>query len=247
MIKQPSEPFKQASASAPNLDSDLQGPVEHPDANLPRHHSAWQVDSFEHDASTTMPTSLSFSHQARSKTVAKEADQPPPTMKRIVEAMLFTAKEPLPNSVLLRQFRGLDLQELVELLDQLNREYKWSGRPYLIEASEAGHQMKLRPGFRFLLERLYGGIKEARLSPALVETLSVVAYRQPVTKSTIDTMRGLDSASQLRQLLKRGLIRLQSSKTTSDEATYQTTSRFLSLFKLRSLDELPRSDDLQKL
>ena len=88
----------------------------------------------------------------------------------------------------------------------------------------------------------------ARLSAASIDVLALVAYRQPTTKQEIDTLRGTDCGSLLRQLVRRGLVAvLHRGDADRREVTYGTTARFLELFKLRSLDDLPQTQDLQRL
>jgi segregation and condensation protein B len=79
-----------------------------------------------------------------------------------------------------------------------------------------------------------------------VETLALVAYRQPVTRQEVDSLRGADSLALLRQLVRLGLIAVQRGSSQS-EVCYGTTARFLTLYGLRGLDDLPRTQDLQKL
>ena len=106
----------------------------------------------------------------------------------------------------------------------------------------------LRPRFRPMVQKLYGGTQEARLSTAAVDVLALVAYRQPATKQEIDGLRGSDSGALLRQLVRRGLVAVvHRGDSAQREVTYGTTPRFLELFRLRSLDDLPQTQDLQKL
>jgi segregation and condensation protein B len=94
-------------------------------------------------------------------------------------------------------------------------------------------------------------MREARLSPAAIDVLALVAYRQPATKQEIDSIRGTESGHLLRQLVRRRLIdivhRTESLLEKKREVSYGTTERFLELFGLKSLDDLPQTQDLQKL
>jgi segregation and condensation protein B len=106
----------------------------------------------------------------------------------------------------------------------------------------------LRPRFRPVVERLYGQMREARLSPPAIEVLSLVAYRQPVTKQEMDSIRGAESGALIRQLVRRNLIAVvQRGEAGRREVFYGTTPRFLELFLLTSLDDLPQTADLQRL
>ena len=101
--------------------------------------------------------------------------------------------------------------------------------------------------FRGVLERLYGLMRDARLSPAALEVLALVAYRQPLGKNEIDSLRGGESATALRQLVRLGLAAVQRGAADQQEARNHTTPALLSAFRLRSLDDLPRMGDMNKL
>ena len=177
----------------------------------------------------------------------EESAPPPPPLRRIVEAMLFVGGAPLTAERAAEAVRGLTGEQLREIIDGLNRDYRRQGRPYRIQVREQSYELVLQPRFRGVLDRLYGSTREARLSPAALDVLALVAYRQPITKQEVEALRGGESSSALRQLVRLGLISVQRGEADQREVTYRTTSRFLSLFQLRSLDDLPRTQDLQKL
>ena len=108
--------------------------------------------------------------------------------------------------------------------------------------------LALRPRYRGVVEKLYGGVREARLSTAAVDVLAIVAYRQPATKAEVDAARGAESGALLRQLVRRGLVQVvYRGDAEHREVSYGTTARFLELFGLQSLEDLPRTNDLQQL
>jgi segregation and condensation protein B len=183
--------------------------------------------------------------------VAAEADaQPasPPTPLRIIEALLFVGGEPLTATRAGAIIRGLSPEQFSEALDELNRAYRRQGRPYAIVPQGPGYVLTLRPRYRRVVDKLYGGIREARLSAAAIDVLALLAYRQPATKLEIDGIRGADSGALLRQLVRRGLATvLERGDASRKQVSYGTTARFLELFGLRSLDDLPRTQDLQQL
>ncbi len=167
---------------------------------------------------------------------------------RIVEALLFVGGAPLTAIRAAEIVRGLTPEQFTEAVATLNSDYRRQGRPYTIQAQGQGHVLTLRPRFRGVLSKLYGTTREARLSPAAIDVLALVAYRQPATKQEIDSLRGVESGSLLRQLVRRGLIVVaQRGDATQREVAYGTTARFLKLFGLTSLDDLPRTQDLQQL
>jgi segregation and condensation protein B len=138
-------------------------------------------------------------------------------------------------------------EQFTDIIDDLNRAYRQQGRPYRVHLRDQGYELMLQPRFRHVTERLYGAAREARLSPAAVDVLALVAYRQPVVRAEIESLRGGDAGGVLRQLVRLGLIAVQRDEANARAVVYVTTARFLSLFELRSLDDLPRTQDLQQL
>jgi segregation and condensation protein B len=177
----------------------------------------------------------------------EEGAAAPPSLPRIVEAMLFVGGAPLTTTAACEAVRGLTPALFTRLLEELNRDYRRQGRPYRIQPRDHGYELVLRPHFRGVLERLYGATREARLPPAALEVLALVAYRQPVGKNEIDSLRGGESTTALRQLVRLGLAAVQRGDADQREALYHTTPRFLSAFHLRSLDDLPRTGDMHQL
>lgn len=176
-----------------------------------------------------------------------EQEAPPPP-ERIIEAMLFVGGSPLTNEQAGEIIQGLTAEQFHEIVSGLNDEYKRQGRPYAIQKHGGGYVLKLRSRFRLVRERLFGSPREAQLSQAAVDVLALVAYRQPATKQEIDALRGAESTSLLRQLVRRGLIAIvQRGESESKEVAYGTTPRFLEFFGLNSLDDLPRTQDLQQI
>lgn len=178
---------------------------------------------------------------------ATEVAAPPP-LPRILEAFLFIAGAPLTAGRAAEVIPGLTPGQFQEAIAGLNRDYRRQGRPYTIQAREQGHLLTLRPKFQHVTEKLFGTTREARLSPAAIDVLALVAYRQPVSKREIDSLRGAESGAILRQLIRRCLIAVvQRGEAASREAAYSTTPRFLELFGLSNLEDLPQTQDLQQM
>lgn len=164
----------------------------------------------------------------------------------IFEAMLFVgspANEPLTADRATELMRGVEASDVPELVEQLNRRYSSRGCPYLVVAEGAGYRLTLRREFWAVRDRFYGRIREARLSQAAIDVLAIVAYRQPMNADQITQTRGRPSGALLSQLVRRRLLRVERLAGPPRVARYFTTDRFLDLFGLESLDDLPRSDD----
>ena len=177
-----------------------------------------------------------------------EEPAPPPPPLRIIEALLFVGGSPLTAKRAREILRGLSEEQFDEAILHLDSDYRRQARPYSIQPQGAGWVLTLRPRYRRVIEKLYGGVREARLSTVAIDVLALVAYRQPVTKLDVDAVRGADSGVLLRQLVRRGLILIVPVLGGKPkEVAYATTSRFLEMFGLQSLDDLPKTHDLQQI
>jgi segregation and condensation protein B len=160
--------------------------------------------------------------------------------------VLFVAREAL-TSRKLAHFAGLlDGTEARTLVRRLNHLYDAAGCAFRVEEVAGGYQLMTRPAFGAWLRRLYRSPVETRLSAPAMETLVVVAYRQPVLRAEVDAVRGVDCGEILRQLMERDLVRITGrSDDLGRPYLYGTTKRFLQIFGLRHLEDLPRADILR--
>ncbi len=171
----------------------------------------------------------------------------PPSPEQLIEAMLFVGGHPLTAAVACSAVRGLTADRFQAAVDALNRRYRDQRRPYAVETRADGFSLAVRPAYRNLRERIFGGPRETRLSQPALDVLSVVAYRQPVGKAEVDAIRGTDSGATLRQLVRLGLVAVQHrAEAAVREVRYGTSPRFLQVFGLASLDELPRLGEPQQ-
>jgi len=161
-----------------------------------------------------------------------------------LEALLFAASSPVRTGELCRALEAEPAAVKVAL-SALAQHRQGSG----VQLVEIGGQWQLRtaPRFASAVARLVGGRPE-KLSRAAVETLSIIAYRQPVTRSEVDALRGVSSGALIKRLVDRGLVRSAGrAEVPGRPIMYGTTQGFLELFSLRSLDELPELADLEEL
>jgi segregation and condensation protein B len=180
--------------------------------------------------------------------VAK-ASEPPfeVTPRSILEAILFVGHpsgEPLTSERMAALMRGVRPAEIDDLIRDLNSEYETQGAPYTIESVGPGYRLVLRPELDALAAAFHGRIREARLSQASIDILAIVGYHQPVAAAEIERLRGKPSGAILSQLVRRDLLALERPSTKGETPRYRTTARFLELFGLESLAELPRSHDV---
>jgi len=160
-----------------------------------------------------------------------------------LEAALFLAREPLPTRKLAKLARLSDGTRARALIRELNAAYDADGSAYRVEWIAGGFQLLSRAAFGPWLRRLMDTVAETRLSAAAMETLAIVAYRQPATRADIEAIRGVGCDEMLRHLLERELIAIGG---RSDELGrpnfYVTTRQFLQVFGLGHIDELPPID-----
>jgi segregation and condensation protein B len=161
--------------------------------------------------------------------------------KRIVEALLFVFGQPLPIKRLLETLPGLNASTARALIDTLNAEYEASGRAFHIQEVAGGYQLLTDPNLASWIQQVLQTPKPDAVSPASLETLAIIAYRQPITKAEIELIRGVDVAGAIDTLIERKFVRTMGRKDGPGRPfLYGTTTEFLRHFKLESLGALPK-------
>jgi segregation and condensation protein B len=164
--------------------------------------------------------------------------------------MLFVGRPdngPLSSRELAAAMRGVGPGEIDAAVVELNSTYDADEAPYWIEQNNGGYRLVLRDEFQRIRDKFYGRVKEARLSPAVLEVLSVLAYNQPATADHVSELRGAPSAAALSTLVRRQLVKLERAAEGGKSPQYSTTERFLKLFGIDSLEALPRAEELEKV
>lgn len=170
--------------------------------------------------------------------------------RTILEAMLFVGNaegRPLTSEGIAALMRGVTAGEIDDLVQELNASYTELGCPYEIVSVADGYVLTLRGEFGSVREQFYGRIREARLNQSAIDVLSIVAYKQPINAEEIERLRGRPSGGVLSQLVRRDLLTMERPADAPKKPRYRTTSRFLSLFGIDSLADLPRSQDAETL
>jgi segregation and condensation protein B len=167
--------------------------------------------------------------------------------KRIVEALVLGAPEPVSAQKLAEVVPGLEADVARSLVVELRREYDEQGRGFEIWEVAGGYQLRTRPEYAAYL-RLLHRERAQRLSRAALETLAVIAYRQPVTRAEIEAVRGVEVDAVLRSLIERELVRIAGHREVPGRPMlYATTKRFLELFGLARLEDLPTLREIEEL
>ncbi|MBI4378511.1 MAG: SMC-Scp complex subunit ScpB [Nitrospinae bacterium] len=168
------------------------------------------------------------------------------TVKSVIENILFIADRPLTLEKICELFNGeMDKSSIKVILDELKNDYKSRGIQ-LIEIAE-GYQLSTRAEYSEWIKRFYNIDRGSRLSQASLETLSIIAYRQPITRAGIEEIRGVDSGGVIKTLLEKNLVRnMGRKKVIGRPMMYGTTRKFLEYFGLRNLTDLPTIDELKE-
>ncbi|MCC7293247.1 MAG: SMC-Scp complex subunit ScpB [Phycisphaerales bacterium] len=173
------------------------------------------------------------------------ASAPDPDVRTIVEALLFATDRPLPASRIAQILGFGDAGDVKEHVAALNRRYEETGAAFRIEAIARGYQMMTQPAFDRWVAQLLQARKDFRLSPAALETLAVVAYKQPCMRAEIDSIRGVVSGEVLARLREMNLVKIVGrAEELGRPLLYGTTGKFLEVFGLASLKDLPKADAL---
>ncbi|MCA1796560.1 MAG: SMC-Scp complex subunit ScpB [Desulfuromonadaceae bacterium] len=165
-------------------------------------------------------------------------------LKARVEAILFSSDVAL-SLAKLEQVLEVDTQALRVALQQLQHECQQEGRGVILQEVAGGFQMRTRPEYAHWVMQLRR-TRHMNLSRAAIETLAIIAYRQPVTRAEIEGLRGVDSGGIVRTLLEKDLVRVAGKKDVPGRPLlYATSARFLEIFGLNSLEDLPTLRDLK--
>ena len=168
-------------------------------------------------------------------------------IKNIIESLLFVAEDPLTIDSIKKVLDSTDSNEIRNVLNELSSEYEVRKGGFFLREVAGGYQIRTRPEYSQWIKRLLRP-NPLRLSNAALETLAIVAYKQPVIRSDIEHLRGVDCGGILRMLLERKLIRVVGRKEIPGRPMiYTTTKKFLELFELKDLRDLPSPKEIEEL
>ena len=168
-------------------------------------------------------------------------------IKYIIESLLFVAEEPLTVDRIKRILTPAEATEIRAAVTELSAEYETREGGFYLDEVAGGYQIRTRPEYNEWIKKLIQP-KPLRLSKPALETLVIIAYKQPIIRSDIEHIRGVDCGGVLRVLLERKLIRILGRKELAGRPLiYATTKRFLEVFDLKSLRDLPTPKEIEEL
>ena len=169
-------------------------------------------------------------------------------IKKIAEAILFAADSSVPLDRLTDIIEEAERREIREALKELSEQYDSEERPYALSEVAGGWQIYCRPEYSKWIRELHKGRIPTRLSQAALETLAIVAYKQPIVRAEIETIRGVDSSGVLATLMRRDLITIAGRAPGMGRALmYRSTKEFLRYFGLNFVTDLPRLEEFAEV
>ena len=167
--------------------------------------------------------------------------------RRIVEAIILGSQDPISAQAVAAVIPYCKPAKVKTLVAELNAEYIKHGRSFAIDEVAGGYQVRTNPEFASYLQQVQPQ-RPLRLSKAALETLAIIAYRQPVTRAEIEAVRGVDAGAVVRSLLDRKLVRMTGHKDVPGRPMlYGTTRRFLEVFGIEKIEDLPSLRQLEDL
>jgi segregation and condensation protein B len=167
-------------------------------------------------------------------------------LKPAIEAILFTCDDPMPLSKLKDIFPDAGADEIKEALAQLRTEYETTGRAFSLEEIAGGWQVLTRPQYADIIAKLKKAKGDRKLSAAALETLAIIAYKQPIKRVDVEAIRGAQSGELIRALMERNLVKIAGrDEVPGAPLMYGTTKEFLDVFGMKSVEDLPRPEEVK--
>jgi segregation and condensation protein B len=169
---------------------------------------------------------------------------PGDNVKSVIEALLFASEKPLTIEQVKKVLDNLEATQIRKVFEELKADYEQSNRGVRISEIAGGFQMITATAFAPFLKKLYKERNVERLSKPALETLAIIAYKQPVTKIEIESLRNVNIDGVIKNLLDKYLVRIAGRKKAPGRPyVFGTTRKFLEYFGLKSLDELPKVEE----
>lgn len=177
---------------------------------------------------------------------SEEIDEIEATLETVVESVLFASDEPISAKRLVEIAEAGSVTRIRECVKTLNKKYRAGGFSFRIEKISGGYQMMTLPAFNPWISKLIKVRADNKLTPAGLETLAIVAYKQPIIRADIEAIRGVASGEVLRNLMYKGLVKIVGrAEILGRPMLYGTTKKFLDVFGLNTLKDLPKVDELK--
>jgi segregation and condensation protein B len=169
-----------------------------------------------------------------------------PTVETVVEAVLFASDESL-SDARLAKIVETSVKQVRQCVKNLNEKYQANNNAFRIEQIAGGYQILTLSTYNYWLKQLLRARSDSKLSPAALETLAIIAYKQPVIRADIEAIRGVAAGEVIRTLCYKGLVKIVGrAEILGRPMLYGTTKKFLEVFGLNTLKDLPKKEELKK-
>jgi len=170
--------------------------------------------------------------------------------KKIIETVLLACDSPISISVIKRVIDNLDTsdQEIIKIIDSINNDYKNNNKGIYIDSVSNGYQIRTLPEFHKYIQIAKNTHSNYKLSKAAFEVLSIISFKQPISRLAIENIRGVDCSGLIKKLLEKKIIKIKGRENKIGKALlYSTTSLFLEICGLNTIKDLPKISEIKEI
>lgn len=220
--------------------------LEQTEAPLPNTETSEEVEEQPEETETPLLNAEASEDVEEQNDLPGQSQGDEPTVETVVEAVLFASDESLTDNRLAKIVET-SIKQVRKCIKSLNEKYQANNNAFRIEQIAGGYQMLTLNTYNYWLKKLLRARSDSKLSPAALETLAIIAYKQPVIRADIEVIRGVAAGEVLRTLCYKGLIKIVGrAEILGRPMLYGTTKKFLEVFGLNTLKDLPKIEELKK-
>lgn len=220
--------------------------VEQTEAQLPDTETSDNIEEQLEEMEAPLPEAEAGKDVEEQNDLPEQGQSDEPTVETVVEAVLFASDESLTDNRLAKivETSGKQVRQCIA---NLNEKYQANNNAFRIEKIAGGYQMLTLSTYNYWLKKLLRARSDGKLSPAALETLAIIAYKQPVIRADIEVIRGVAAGEVIRTLCYKGLVKIVGrAEILGRPMLYGTTKKFLEVFGLNTLKDLPKIEELKK-
>jgi segregation and condensation protein B len=242
------EQLEQTEAPLPDTETseDVEEQLEQTEMPLPQAEASEDTEEQLEEMEAPLPEAEASEDVEEQNDLSEQGQGGEPTVETVVEAVLFASDESLTDNRLAKIVESSGKQ-VRQCIKNLNEKYQANNNAFRIEQIAGGYQMLTLSIYNYWLKKLLRARSDSKLSPAALETLAIIAYKQPVIRADIEVIRGVAAGEVLRTLCYKGLVKIVGrAEILGRPMLYGTTKKFLEVFGLNTLKDLPKIEELKK-
>ena len=220
--------------------------LEQTEAALPQAEASEETEEQPEEMETPLLNTEASEDVEEQSDLSEQGQGDEPTVETVVEAVLFASDESLTDNRLAKIVES-SVKQVRQSIKNLNEKYQTNNNAFRIEQIAGGYQMLTLSTYNYWLKKLLRARSDGKLSPAALETLAIIAYKQPVIRADIEVIRGVAAGEVIRTLCYKGLVKIVGrAEILGRPMLYGTTKKFLEVFGLNTLKDLPKIEELKK-